>query len=75
MNVRNGIDAGLHQGYYRHQDLQISQVARSDFHLMIGALPNIPRLRDTMMYQPVLAVSVLDAGRYLIRENRLPVRT
>ena len=70
MNVQNGIDAGLHQRYYRHQDPQISQVARSAFHLMTGALPN-----DTMMYQLVLVVSVLDEGRYLIRENRLPART
>lgn len=42
---------------------------------MIGALPNILQLRDTMMYQPVLVASVLDEGRYLIRENRLPART
>ena len=74
MNVQNGIDAGL-QSYYRHQDPQISQIALNDFHLMIGALPNIRRLHDTMMYQPVLVVSVLDEGRCLIRENRLPART
>lgn len=70
MSVQNGIDAGLHQRYYRHQDPQIYQVARSAFHLMTGASPNIPRLRDTMMYQPVLVVSVLDEGRCPIRENR-----
>ena len=75
MSVRNGIDAGFHQGYYPHQDPQISQVARSAFHLMIGALPNIPLLHDMTMYRPVLVVSAPDEGRCLIRENLLLVRT